>query len=256
MRSTMAWRCVALLLATGVARTAAAQVPAPVAAAPRIAAVVGQLHAATHHFEVLVTRDSAAMPVGSHTITISEGAYAGQPAWTIAEQRESREPFVPMTATDTVLLSRATLRPLRWEGHAAGARFVAAFANDSVYGGATAGTARTSFSVAAGPAMVTSEGALDALVRAAPLTAGWRTDATMLVADLGGARVVPVQLAVEREAQLELPVGTFDVWVVRVTTEGGVRVLWVDKPTQVVVRAATLAPHMPGMVVERILSEW
>lgn len=261
MRRTIR-RATMLALLAGVVRVAEAQVPAapgtavPPGAAPGVDAQVGQLHAATHRFDVLVTRDSAPMPVGSHTITISEGSYAGQPAWTVSEHRESREPFVPMTATDTVRLHRETLRPLHWEGHAAGARFVAAFANDSAYGGASAGPARSSFSVAAPPGLVTSEASLDAMLRAAPLGAGWRAATTMLVADLGGARVVPLQAAVEREAQLELPVGTFDVWVVRVTTEGAVRLLWVDKPTRVVVRAATLAPHMPGMVVERILSGW
>lgn len=262
----------ALALAAGQLRAQAqarsqAQAPARAATAdglrrelrePPIAVDTARLRPGTYQYEVFVTSDSGTMLVGMHTVTIGDASFATEPAWMVVELRESYEPFVVMTAVDTVLLSRGALRPLRWEGSAAGARFVAAFTGDSVYGGASAHNARHTFTVAGAPQLLTTEGALDAMLQAAPLAEGWAADAWMLVADLDTARVVPLQASVQRAAQLELPAGLFDVWVVRVTTEGAERWLWIDQRTQVVVRTAMSPAHMPGMIVERIVvnTDW
>lgn len=237
---------------------AAASEPLASLIASPIAVDTARLRPGTYRYDVFVTSDSGTMLVGMHTVTIAEGAFAREPAWMVVERRESYQPFVVMTAIDTVLLSRGELRPLRWEGSAAGARFVAAFAGDSVYGGASAPNARHTFTVAGAPQLLTTEGALDAMLQAAPLAEDWAADAWMLVADLDTARVVPLHASVQRAAQLELPAGLFDVWVVRVTTEGAERWLWIDRRTQVVVRTAMSPAHMPGMIVERIVvnADW
>jgi hypothetical protein len=76
----------------------------------------------------------------------------------------------------------------------------------------------------------------------------------MLVADLGGGRLVPARLELAYESSLVIPAGAFEAWVIHAESGGTHRWLWVDKASGVVVRTETLAPHMPGMLVERTLS--
>lgn len=213
-----------------------------------------RLRPGSYRYEVVITGDSASHIVGTHLVNVSEGLFAGRAAWSVVDVRESHPPFVVLSAVDTVMLDPSSLQTLRWDGAAGGARFVAAFGNDSVYGGASSGGGRTTFSIPAPQNLVTSEGALDALLQAAPLDTGWAAEATMLVVDLDGARALPLQLTVEREERLELPTGSFDVWTVSIRGGGSERWLWIDKSTQVVLRTASSPPHMPGMIVERVLA--
>ncbi|MBA3891590.1 MAG: hypothetical protein H0X64_13780 [Gemmatimonadaceae bacterium] len=252
------------LLAAAAAAAAGAQQPAPPAPAARNADAAAsvpllggdatRLRAGSSWYEIIITDDSSTMIVGTHRVVIQEGAFAGAPAWMVVDHRESYDPFVAIIAADTVLLSRDRLVPRRWDAHAGDARLVAAFTNDSVYGGASAPMARRTFTLGTPPALVTSEGALDAMLQAQSFHRNWSAVATMLVADLGGARLVPVTLAMAHETEVEVPAGTFDAWVVHVGTAGTDRWIWIDKRTQVVVKTETRAPHMRGMLVERVLT--
>ena len=225
-------------------------------AAPRAPITVdaARLQAGTHAYDVIVTSDSGARLVGRQLITVVHGSFAGQPAWAVIDERVSHAPFAPIVATDTVRLDHGSLRPLRWDATVGDARFVAAFARDSMYGGATSPHGRQTFTVAAPALAVTSEGVLDVLLRSALLHATWATQATMLVIDLGGTRSLPLELTVEREERLELAGHPFDTWVVRARAGDAERTLWVEKHSQVVVRTATSPAHMPGMIVERVLA--
>ena len=213
-----------------------------------------RLQAATHAYDVIVTSDSGARFVGRQVITVVHANFSGRPAWAVIDERVSHAPFASVVATDTVRLDQGTLRPLRWDASVGDARFVAAFARDSMYAGATSPQARQTFTVAAPGLMVTSEGALDVLLRSAPLHSTWSTQATMLVSDLGGTRSLPLELTVDRAEHLELAGHPFDVWVIRARAGDAERTLWVEKQSQVVVRTAASPAHMPGMIVERVLA--
>lgn len=213
-----------------------------------------RLQAGTHAYDVVVTSDSGPRFVGRQLISVVHGSFAGQPAWAVVDERVSHAPFSAIVATDTVRLDHGSLRPLRWDATVGDARFMAAFARDSMYGGATSPHGRQTFTVAAPGLAVTSEAVLDVLLRSAPLHATWATQATMLVIDLGGTRSLPLELTVEREEHLELAGHPFDVWVVRARAGDTERTLWVEKHSQVVVRTATSPAHMPGMIVERVLA--
>lgn len=221
---------------------------------PALGGEAARLRPGEHVYDVIVTSDSGTMLVGTHRVGVQEGSFAGDVAWMIVDQRESLEPFVRVVAADTVLLGRESLRPRRWSAHTGDARFVAAFTNDSVYGGATSPLARRTFTLGADGMLLTSEGALDALLGTVDMPPGWSAQATMLVADLGGGRLVPITLTLAYETTLQLAAGRFDVRVVHVDAGGTHRWIWIDKATGVVVRTETLSPHMPGMLVERILT--
>lgn len=221
---------------------------------PKLAVDGARLQAGTHAYDVVVTTDSGARFVGRQVISVIHASFAGRPAWAVVDERISHAPFSAIAAVDTVRLEQGSLRPLRWDAGVGDARFVAAFAQDSMYGGATSPHGRQTFTVAAPGLTVTSEGALDALLRSAPLHATWAAQATTLVIDFGTARTLPLELTVEREERFELAGHPFDVWVVRARAGDTERTLWVEKQSQVVVRTATSPAHMPGMTVERVLA--
>lgn len=232
--------------------SAVAGVVVDTAAAP-LALDGGRLRPRGSLYDVIVRTDTSEAHVGWHTVWVYDATFAGRPAWEVSERRESHAPFAVRVAHDSVIVGRDALAPLRWEAVSGDARFVAAFSNDSVYGGATAPAGRATFTSPAPTPLVTSEGMLDAALQAAALHAGWSAAASMLVADMEGARILPIHLAVEGEETVEVPAGRFDAWVVRATTSGSTRALWVDKQTQLVVRTIEMPPHMPGMTVERVL---
>lgn len=214
----------------------------------------GRVQAGSRTYDVIVTGDSSIMSVGTHRVDVQEASFSGRGAWRVVDHRQSAEPFVRITATDTVLLGRDALVPLRWEAHTGDARFVAAFTSDSVYGGTTSPLARRTFTLGARGMLLTSEGALDVALQAVAFHPGWSADAMMLVADLGGGRLVPIRLELAYEASATIPAGTFETWVVHAASGGTNRWFWIDKRSGVVIRVETLSPHMPGMLVERILS--
>jgi len=203
-------------------------------------------------YDVLVTTDSGTQHVGWHTVWVYDAMFSGRAAWEVFERRESHAPFVVRVTRDSSVLNRDTLHPLRWEGVAGDARMVAAFANDSVYGGTTSTQARATFTIAAPGHSLTSEGTLDVVLQAAPLADGWRATTPLVIADLSGARTVAVTLQVERTEQVAVPAGSFDAWVVRVAAPGTERLVWVDRSTQLVVKTVETPPHMPGARVERV----
>lgn len=203
-------------------------------------------------YDVLVTADSGTRHVGWHTVWVFAASFSGRPAWEILERRASHAPFAIRVTQDSSVLHRESLVPLRWEAVTGDARLVAAFTNDTVYGGATSPRARSTFTVPFSGATLTSEGALDVALQGAPLTDGWQATTAMLAADLSGARTIPVSMSVERTESVEVPAGRFDAWVVRVTAPGVERTVWVDRITQVVVKTSERPPHMPDAVVERV----
>lgn len=204
-------------------------------------------------YDVVVRTDSGPRHVGWHTVWVYEASFAGRPAWEVLERRSSHAPYVVRATQDSSVLRRDDLQPLRWEAAAGEARLVAAFANDSVYGGATSPEARATFTVAVPGQVVTSEGALDVLLQAAPLAEGWQAGTALLAADLSGARLVPLALSVLRTESIEVPAGRFDAWVVQASAPGVERTIWVDRRTQLVLRTLEAPAHMPGMNVERVL---
>lgn len=254
-RTTLAALALALLVPAWAAHaqdTAAARGIVD-SAAPRLVVDGGRLRPRGALYDVLVTSDSGTQHVGWHTVWVYEASFSNRAAWEVLERRESHAPYVARITRDSAIVSRDSLHPLRWEATAGDARLVAAFANDSVYGGTSAPVARASFTVAAPVQVITSEGTLDALLQAAPLAEGWQATADMLLPDMSGARLVPVRLTVLRSESVDVPAGRFDAWVVEVTIPGAIRAFWVDRGTQLVVRTVETPAHMPAMQVERVL---
>jgi hypothetical protein len=208
------------------------------------------LRPARYSYEVAVTRDGLTQPLGSQTISFSDAIYAGTPSWLILEARDGGG----VAGLDSLLASRDRLAPLHWGASIGQARLAAEFTRDTLYGATSSPLGRRSLVGPAPRGVIASEGMLDGLLQLAPVDNGWTADATLLVADLTGTRLVAGQLMVEREEDVTVPAGTFPSWVVSLRTGNGDKWLWVSKEYRIVVKSSQTLSQLNGAVLDRVLT--
>jgi hypothetical protein len=208
------------------------------------------LRPARYSYDVALTRDGLTQPLGIQTISFSAATYAGAPSWLILEARDGGG----IAALDSVLASREHLVPLHWGASIGQSRLAAEFTRDTLYGATSTPLGRRSLDGPAPRGVIASEGMLDGFLQLAPVDDGWAADATLLVADLTGTRVVVARLAVEREEDVAVPAGTFASWVVTLRTTGGEKWLWVSKEHRIVVKSSQVLPQLNGAVLDRVLT--
>jgi hypothetical protein len=235
----------ALLYADAVA----AQAPAD-SAAPQLRIDATALRPARYRYDVSITRDGLTQPLGSQTITYSDATYAGAPSWLILESRFG----TGMTGLDSLVATRDQLAPLHWGTSTGLARLAAEFARDTLYGATSSPLGKRSLIGAAPHGVIASEGMLDGLLQLAPIEYGWTANATLLVADLSGTRLLPARLSVEREEEVTVPAGTFPTWVVSLRTDSAQKWLWVSKDERIVVKSSQPLVQLGGAVLDRALT--
>jgi hypothetical protein len=197
-----------------------------------------------------LARDGAVQPLGQQTISFTDATYAGAPSWLILEARDGGG--VP--ALDSLVVARHRLTPLHWGASIGQARLAAEFTRDSLYGATSSPLGRKSLIGPAPRGVIASEGMLDGLLRLLPIELGWSSDATLLVADVNGTRLVAGQLIVEREETVTVPAGTFESFVVALRTGNGEKRLWVSKEDRMVVRSTQVLGQSNGALLDRVLT--
>ena len=201
-------------------------------------------------YDVTLTRDGMAQPLGGQTITFTSATYAGAPSWLILEARDGGG--VP--ALDSIVATRDRLTPLHWGASMGQSRLAAEFTRDSIYGATSSPLGRKSLVGPAPRGVIASEGMLDGLLQVTPIEVGWTADATLLIADLTGTRLVAGRLTAEREEDVTVPAGTFQTWVVSLRTGNGEKWLWVSKEHRVVVKSSQALSQLGGAVLDRALT--
>jgi hypothetical protein len=208
------------------------------------------LRPARYSYEVAVTRDGLTQPLGLQTISFADAIYAGAPSWLILEARDGGG----IAGLDSVLASRDRLTPLHWGASIGQARLAAEFTRDTLYGATSSPLGRRSLVGPAPRHVIASEGMLDGFLQLSPIDNGWTADATLLVADLTGTRLVAARLMVEREEEITVPAGTFPSWVVSLRTGNGDKWVWVSKEHHFVVKSSQTLSQLNGAVVDRVLT--
>lgn len=208
------------------------------------------LRPARYSYELAVTRDGLAQPLGQQTISFTDATYAGTPSWLILEARDGGG----VAGLDSVLASRDRLEPLHWGASIGQARLAAEFTRDTLYGATSSPLGRRSLVGPAPRGVIASEGMLDGLLQLVPIDDDWTADATLLVADLTGTRLVAARLAVDREEEVTVPAGTFRSWVVSLRTGNGDKWLWVSKDHRIVVKSSQMLSQLNGAVLDRVLT--
>jgi hypothetical protein len=228
----------------------AALLPASALAGQAPAVDATLLRPARYNYDVAVTRDGFTQPLGSQTISFADATYAGAPSWLILEARDGGG----VSGLDSVLASRDRLTPLHWGASIGQAKLAAEFTRDTLYGATSSPLGRRSLVGPVPRGVIASEGMLDGLLQVAPIDYGWTADATLLVADLTGTRLVAARLMVEREEDVTVPAGTFPSWVVSLRTGNGDKWLWVSKEHRIVVKSSQTLSQLNGAVLDRVLT--
>jgi hypothetical protein len=208
------------------------------------------LRPARYNYDVTITRDGTTQPLGSQTVSFAEATYAGAPSWLILEARDGGG----IAGLDSLVASRDRFLPLHWGGSIGQARIAAAFTRDTVYGATSSPLGRRSLVGPAPAGLIASEGMLDGVMQLAPLRDGWVADATLLVVELTGTRLVPARLTLDREEEVSVPAGTFQSWVVSVRTENAEKWVWVSKEQRIVVKSSQTIAQLGGAVLDRVLT--
>jgi hypothetical protein len=228
----------------------AALTPVSALAAQQSFADATTLRPTRYSYELSLTRDGLTEVIGSQTISFHDAVYAGAPSWLILETRDGGG----VAGLDSLVASRDRLSPLHWGSSIGQARLAAEFTRDSLYGATSSPLGRKSLVGPAPRGAIASEGMLDGLLQLAPLEVGWTADATLLVADLTGTRLVAARLMVEREEDVTVPAGAFQSWVVSLRTGNADKWLWVSKEHRMVVRSRQELAQLNGAVLDRALS--
>ncbi len=168
-------------------------------------------------------------------IVIAPGVFEGQPVWVVSSS---------VKMLDTVLVDRATLRPLRHVSPMRRSRLVQQYSRDSVdellYLGPPPKERERTLRAAAvlpdhgvGPMLVSwSPHSLEVLVQALPLTRPWRGSVYSTNWVSMAARFptfTALDLRVAGSEHVTVPAGTFDCWRVEVREADDKSVLWVSK---------------------------
>ncbi len=183
-------------------------------------------------YQLSSRRDSVVTPLGIRTVTATETAFAGSPSWLIAESRTG----TAVTTTDSLFLTRADLWPERWVATNGRAQLAASFGRDSMYVAMQSYQGRSSLVTPLPRGALLTPGMVERIVELLPLESGFRTGATLVLFEMGGPRVIPAELLVEREERVELPDRTVDAWVVVLRGGDLVERLWVSRDDARVVK--------------------
>ncbi len=197
-----------------------------------------------------VTRRGATVEVGRRTLTVSPTMEGGRPAWLLLGEMTSHG----QSFSDTLLVARDDLRPIR-QGAAVGPMTLRLrFSDDSVTGTIELpGTPGEPVALAVPRPPVANSAMLESILTLAPLDSGWEASLGQLVVSPVGTAVLPVTIRVVGEETVTVPAGTFPAWIVEVVTAEVAQRLWLDRGTGRLVRALNGAPGVADVVYETVL---
>jgi dipeptidyl aminopeptidase/acylaminoacyl peptidase len=181
---------------------------------------------------------------GESTVSLSATPHAGEQAWLLVETAQAGG----VTGTDSVVLERGTLRPLRRVVHQGPAVITLDFAEGSVTGQLQAGPQQMPINATV-PGRVFVDGTpLSQALRTLSLEPGHV--ASLHAFDLMGARAVQQHIEVGETESVTVPAGTFDAVRVQVRpadgSPGGATV-WIERAApHRVLRTRTELPAAAG----------
>ena len=165
-------------------------------------------------------------------MTVVASSTAGAPTWLLLETRSGSA--VP--TTDSLVLARSDLAPVRWWASIGSARLSASATRDSIYGASISYQGRSSFAVPLPPGALLTAGMVERIIEMLPLRIGFRAGASLLLVELGSPRAVPAEIAVERDERIDVMGRPEECWVATLRTGALEERLWVTKEGARVVR--------------------
>jgi len=170
-----------------------------------------RLHAGEWRYQVRVKTDGILTSErGRRAYALAEATFGGHPVWRITTS------WHPQGFVDSILVDRATLRPLRRVFQPARVRFIQEHSTDSlrewlVRRAAPQDTVRSAVALPNAPLIdwLTTKVALQAL----PLAPSWR--GSLYVVSTAARGLAPLNLRVVGRETITVPAGTFDCWKIK-----------------------------------------
>lgn len=234
----------ALTLLTVAARAGAAQDTTAVVRHV-LALDVSKVQPFRRTFDMIVQSRDSTVTIGQREVALGSAAYAGAPAWLLIETRTGLVPAIES------LYVAADMRPLHWSSILGAARLGVEFVGDSIYGATSAPGGRRNIVLAGRPDLVASTPMIEALLPLLPLSAQWTDSVGVLAVDVASSVVIPAELAVIGEEELQIDSASVRPnWVVVLRAESRNVLFWVDKETGAVQRVQQTLPAHVGMLME------
>jgi hypothetical protein len=202
-------------------------------------------------YEMVTAVHDTAHVVGTRDVDLRSGSYGAFPAWIVSDVRGGRVP-----GADSVYFSTVDFRPLHWSSVLGDARLALEFTPDSIYGGTSGPTGNQNIALGNRGDLLANGTMVNLALELLPLTVGWQDSVSVLLVDLGTARIVPAVLTVDGEEDIAGP-GGGRVHCRVVTLQAGTisARYWVSTVNPTVVRMRQELPDRPGEVFEqRLLS--
>lgn len=217
--------------------TAAANVPRP---GPMLGADTTRIAPFYREYDMLAWIGDSVVPLGVRAVRLDSAIRAGTPSWLIVETRTG------VVAAAESLFVAGTMRPVQLSGWLGTARLTLAFGRDSIFGGATGPGGRQTIILAAGPSLVVSPAMLEALFPLMQWTP-YRVDSVqVLVADHVSSDVIPAELAVIGEDNVDAR----ETWIVVLRAPARSVLFWVDKETGTLLRLLQPLPLNGASMLE------
>jgi hypothetical protein len=228
----------------------------------------------TSVYQLEIRRDTALVPLGVRTVTVSASMLGGAPDWLVAESRTG----TAIATYDSVHLHRVDLTPVRWTARNGLSQLAVSFTQDSMFVALQDYQGRGSFAAALPPGALLTPAMVDQLLTLLPLADGYHANASLVVIDSGAPRAVPATISVEGGASVMLavpaavvasgapsagvqlagvqapaPAVPVDCWVVVLRAGSLEKRYWVSKSSQRVVKTeqATSAGVLTELLQQR-----
>ena len=255
----------ALILAMSAGAAAAQNPPSIVGSvfdtiAPRIRPDGGGLTPVVLTYVATLQRGPETRSLGERTVQLAKTTYAGLSAWEIVETRGAGG----NAAVDTVIVDYITLAPFHWGAtqpmpgggglQPIGARIAAEFRSDTMIGVMSSPAGRRNLIAPLQPGSYITAAHFEVALRGLPIAApNWRDSTWLAVSGVGKSTSIPASVMVTGEEKLLTTAGTFECWIVSLSTDFGRTQYWVSKPDRIVVQSTQVVPET-GAVLHYQLS--
>lgn len=190
------------------------------------------MHPDTARYALELRRDTLLVPLGIRTVVVSESMLGGVPDWLVAESRTG----TAIATYDSLHLRRVDLAPVRWSARNGVSQIAVSFTTDSMFAALQDYQGRGSFAAGIPPGALITPAMVDRLLALVPLSASYRSGASLVNIEDRGPQTVPATLGVEGQEQVLLGAQPVDCWVVVLRTPTTEKRYWVQKSPQRVVK--------------------
>jgi hypothetical protein len=201
-------------------------------------------------YNASLRRADSTVSIGERTVSVVPMSYAGIDAWLLLETTTGPPQYA---LSDSLVVERATLRLMHWGSYVDFTRGVAEFRSDSMFGGVTSpASRRTIIAPMPGNTLLTAS-VTEIALSIYPLALDLRDSVTVGMIDPARTMTARAEVAVLGEERVTVGAGTFDCWLVALTTDAGGPTYWVAKNDGMVVRSSRIVPESGGMLTYELV---